>query len=53
MLDDPTLTAFAVMAAGDHQARMEAAKARHLDEMMRNGRDGSLTMHEFDTSGEE
>jgi hypothetical protein len=47
MLDDPTLTAFAVMAAGDHQARMEA-KGRHLDEMMRSGRDGSLTMHRFD-----
>ena len=51
MLDDPTLTAFAVMAAGDYQARMEA-KSRHLDEMMRSGRDGSITMHRFDHSEE-
>ncbi len=48
---DPTMTAFAVMAAADHQARMEA-KGRHLDEMMASGRDGTLTMHEFDTGGE-
>jgi hypothetical protein len=44
---DPDMPAFAVMAAGDHQARMEA-KSRHLDEMMASGVDGSLTMHRFD-----
>jgi hypothetical protein len=46
MLDDD-MPAFAVMAAGDHQARMEA-KGRHLDELMASGRDGTLTMHRFD-----
>ncbi len=44
---DDNLTAFALMTAGEHQARMEA-KGRHLDEMMRSGRDGTLTMHRLD-----
>lgn len=46
-LIDDNLPALALMTAGEHQARMEA-KGRHLDEMMRSGRDGTLTMHRFD-----